>query len=326
MKFRCKNLLVTGGCGFIGSNFIKLILAKYSDLRVINLDKLTYAGSLENTSEFCSNQDYIFEKVDICNYNLVDNIFRKYSIDGVINFAAESHVDKSIENPDIFIQTNINGVYNLLNIAYKNWMISPFNKKQPYLDSRFHQISTDEVFGSISKGSFHENSPYKPNSPYSASKASADFLIRSFNKTYGLNTTISISSNNFGNNQNKEKFIPNILNCINSGKTVKIYGDGKNIRDWIHVEDNCKAIDLVFNKGKNGEKYNIGANNEWTNISLVKLIFKLAKKNPNLKFIEDRYGHDYRYSIDISKIKSDLGWSPDNNFKEKILNIIKKNS
>ena len=222
-KFRSKNLLVTGGAGFIGSNFIEYLLKKYKSVKVYNLDKLTYAGDLTNTRSFQNHKQYKFIKGDICDENLLQKLFKDYRIDGVINFAAESHVDNSIKNPDVFINTNINGVYYILQTAYKFWMKSPHFVKEGYEDARFHQISTDEVYGSIKKGSADENSKYFPNSPYSASKASADMLVRSYNKTYGLNTSISISSNNFGPNQNKEKFIPTILNCINLKKPIPIY-------------------------------------------------------------------------------------------------------
>ena len=225
-EFRSKNLLVTGGSGFIGSNFIKYLFEKYRDLKIFNLDKLSYAGSEENTVSFIGKKNYKFIHGDICNYKLVDEIFKKYSIDGVINFAAESHVDNSIKSPDIFVKTNINGTFNLLKCSYLNWMLSPGVFKKEFENARFHQVSTDEVYGSINEGSFTESSPYNPNSPYSSSKASADMIVRSFHITYGLNTTISISSNNFGDNQNKEKLIPKIFDCYNNGKTFPLYGNG----------------------------------------------------------------------------------------------------
>ena len=279
MKFRSKNLLVTGGAGFIGSNFINYLLKKYDSLKIYNLDLLTYAGNLENTNLFKENPNYFFIKGDISNEGLVQSLFDEYEIDGVINFAAESHVDNSIVNPEVFIKTNINGVFNLLNISYKNWMSSNFKLKNKFKHSRFHQISTDEVYGSIIDGSFSEKSQYRPNSPYSASKASADMLVRRFNKTFGLNTTISVCSNNYGKNQNKEKFIPTIINSLINGKSIPVYGDGLNVRDWINVKDHCEAIEKVFNNSSSGETYNVGANNEISNLELIdKIYFDLKKK------------------------------------------------
>ena len=326
MKFRCKNLLVTGGAGFIGSNFIEYLFDKYKDLNIYNLDLLTYAGNLNNTKNFSSNKKYKFIKGNICDDKLLNEIFIAYNIDGVINFAAESHVDNSIVNPDIFIETNIIGVHKLLDTCYKNWMSSNFKYYRRFKHSRFHQISTDEVYGSIEKGSFDENSIYNPNSPYSASKASADMIVRSYNKTFGLNTTISISSNNFGPNQNKEKFIPKIINSIKKGKKVTIYGDGKIVRDWIYVKDNCNAIDLIYNYSKNGMKYNIGGNNELSNLDVFKIIHDIIKDkykiSAKFEFVNDRFGHDFRYSLDLNKIKNDLNWSPKSNFLEILKKII----
>ena len=314
MKFRSKSLLVTGGAGFIGSNFINYLFNKYNNIKIVNLDLLTYAGNLDNLKSFKNHPKHKFVKGDICDKNLVENIFKEYQIDGVINFAAETHVDNSILNPDIFINTNINGVFNLINIAYKFWMESPFETKRKFQFARFHQISTDEVYGSIEKGSFTENCKYAPNSPYSASKASADMLVRSFNKTFGLNTTISIASNNYGINQNKEKFIPKIIHCIMNDLPIPVYGDGLNVRDWIHVEDHCELIDLIFNNSQSGEVFNVGSDNEMTNIELINNIYKLiTQKNdkPNIKFIKDRFGHDKRYSLNVNKLK--------NYFKKNIL-------
>ena len=322
MKFRCNNLLVTGGSGFIGSNFIEYIFNKYDNIKIINLDNLTYAGSIENTLAFKDNDNYTFIKGDICDNSLLKEIFNNYSIDGVINFAAESHVDNSIENPNIFVKTNIVGVLELMNTACEYWMDKNYVYKNKFSHSRFHQISTDEVYGSSAHGSFKENDNYRPNSPYSASKASADMLVRSFNKTYGLNTTISISSNNFGKNQNNEKFIPKILNSIISNSEIPVYGNGYNVRDWIFVEDNCNAIDLIFNYAKSGEKFNVGANNEIKNIDLIKIISSILSIEPKINFIKDRKGHDFRYSLDTSKIKDKLNWSPRNNFEVSLKNYI----
>ena len=309
MRFRSKNLLVTGGAGFIGSNFIKYILEKYKNVNVYNLDLLTYAGDLRNTDDFSDNNRYRFIKGDICDNELINKIFNQFLIDGIINFAAESHVDNSIENPDVFIQTNILGVYNLLNSAYKYWYDKPNNPKPKFKDARFHQISTDEVYGSIIKGSFDEKSAYNPNSPYSSSKASADHLVRSYHKTYGLNVTTTISSNNFGENQHSEKLIPKILESLKKSSSIKLYGNGLNERDWIYVKDNCKAIDLVFNNAESGEKYNVGSGQQISNIDLVDLLFKVKKMKTKIEFIEDRLGHDFRYSISCDKIKNNLNWS-----------------
>jgi len=330
MTFRSKSLLVTGGAGFIGSNFINYLFKRYNNLNVVNLDLLTYAGNIDNLKEIKDNPRYKFIHGDICDKNLVSKIFLDYQIDGVINFAAETHVDNSILNPDIFIQTNINGVFNLLNCAYNYWMNKPFEVKKDFESARFHQISTDEVYGSIDKGSFTEDSKYNPNSPYSASKASADMLIRSFNKTYGLNTTISISSNNFGPNQNKEKFIPKIIECLKNNKSIPLYGDGTNIRDWIYVEDNCSLIDIIFNRSREGEIYNIGGDNELTNLKLIETIYNIVNENNVQKytkaidFIDDRYGHDKRYSLNINKIKKDFNWITNSNFINNLKMTINK--
>ncbi len=323
MKFNSKNLLITGGAGFIGSNFISYLLNKYEDINIINLDLLTYAGSKENMKSFSDNSNYKFIKGDICDNELVNDIFINYEIDGVINFAAETHVDNSISNPDIFIKTNINGVFNLLNVAYKNWMNCPFDVKSKFKLARFHQISTDEIYGSILEGSFNEKSNYAPNSPYSASKASADMLVRSFNKTYGLNTTISISSNNFGPNQHKEKLIPKIVKCINDKIPIPIYGDGMNIRDWIFVDDHCIAIDTIFNKSSSGETYNLAGKNELTNIDLVRTIFQIMNNKTEIVFVKDRFGHDRRYSLEIEKVIKDFNWKVNNDFIISLTNYIK---
>ena len=309
MNIRSKNLLITGGAGFIGSNYINYILNKYDNINIYNLDCLTYAGNLNNTYKFNNDKRYHFVEGNICDTQKLESIFTDYKIDGVINFAAESHVDNSIINPKVFIDTNINGVYSLLSVCVKFWMKSPFNVRPFYANARFHQISTDEIYGSIEEGSYNENDKFSPNSPYSSSKASADMLVRSFNKTYGLNTTTTVSSNNFGLNQNKEKFIPKVINHIFFSKSIPVYGDGLNVRDWIHVIDNCRAIDLVFNESNNGKVYNVGAQNELTNLEIIDEIYRIFVsinkkfKNQKIKFIEDRYGHDRRYSLDISKLK-----------------------
>lgn len=321
MNFRANNLLVTGGAGFIGSNFIEYILDKYQKINIFNLDLLTYAGNLKNTTQFCDNPRYTFIQGNICDYNLLKQLFSENKIDGVINFAAESHVDNSILNPKKFINSNFNGVFNLLNVCFETWMNSPFDVKSEYSKARFHQISTDEVYGSIMKGSFNEESNYNPNSPYSATKASADLLIRSFNKTYGLNTTISLCSNNFGPNQHKEKLIPKVIDLIKNNQAVKLYGDGTNIRDWIYVKDHCTAIDKIFNYAKIGEKYNIGGGFEISNIDLVKYIYSLSRTEEKISFIDDRFGHDFRYSLNCSKIKNDFDWKTKLNLFEYLSDI-----
>ena len=330
-----KTVLVTGGAGFIGSNFVPYFLKKYPDYRLINLDLLTYAGNLENLKECEKNQNYKFIKGDICNRGLVEFIFKEYDVQGVVHFAAESHVDNSIKCPDVFIQTNINGTFTLIDVAYKYWMKSPFNYKEEYKDSRFHHISTDEVYGTLSLASnelFTEKTPYAPNSPYSASKASSDMIVRSYHETYGLNTVITNCSNNYGPKQHSEKFIPTIIKNALEKKPIPVYGDGKNTRDWLYVLDHCKGIDTVFHNGKNGETYNIGGRNEKTNLEIVNIVTTILDKEKPVAnfsykdlvaFVEDRAGHDRRYAIDASKIENDLGWRADENFDSGIVKTIK---
>ena len=330
-----KTVLVTGGAGFIGANFVPYFLKKYPDYRLINLDLLTYAGNLENLKECEKNQNYKFIKGDICNRGLVEFIFKEYDVQGVVHFAAESHVDNSIKCPDVFIQTNINGTFTLIDVAYKYWMKSPFNYKEEYKDSRFHHISTDEVYGTLSLDSnelFTEKTPYAPNSPYSASKASSDMIVRSYHETYGLNTVITNCSNNYGPKQHSEKFIPTIIKNALEKKPIPVYGDGKNTRDWLYVLDHCKGIDTVFHNGKNGETYNIGGRNEKTNLEIVNIVTTILDKEKPVAnfsykdlvaFVEDRAGHDRRYAIDASKIENDLGWRADENFDSGIVKTIK---
>lgn len=307
-----KNILVTGGAGFIGSNFINYILNKRDDYFIVNLDKLTYAGNLENLKEVESKKNYTFIKGDIVNAELINFVFEKYKIKYVINFAAESHVDRSISGSEIFFRTNVIGTNVLLEAAKR------FNVE------RFLQISTDEVYGSLgSTGLFSEKTPIAPNSPYSASKASSDMMTMAFNHTYGLPTVITRCSNNYGPLQFPEKLIPlMILNAIQN-KKLPVYGDGMNIRDWIYVIDHNKAVELVFEKGKIGEVYNIGASNELTNIEIVKVILKNLNKSEELiQFVKDRPGHDKRYAIDSSKIQNELKWKPEFNFESAIVNTI----
>jgi len=308
-----KTILVTGGLGFIGSNFINLYY-KHSnkDFGIVNLDKCTYASDIRNSKEFMNNRNYSFIKGDICNKELVEYIFEKYEIVDVINFAAESHVDNSIANPSIFIKSNVEGVVSLLEVCRKYW-------KSDYSKHRFLQISTDEVLGSMPLNSnykWKENDVLNPRSPYSASKASAEHLCMSYYSTYGLPVIITRSSNNFGPRQNKEKLIPKVISSLKEKYKIPVYGKGDNIRDWIYVDDNCKALNLVLQRGKVGNIYNIGANNEMTNLNLIKVMISLYCSLYNLKenqyrklisFVEDRLGHDLKYSICTDKIR-DLGW------------------
>ncbi len=329
-----KNILLTGTAGFIGSNFVPYFLDKYPQYNLINLDLLTYAGTLDNLKECEENSRYKFIKGDICNRELVEFIFSEYDISGVIHFAAESHVDNSIKNPGVFVQTNVNGTFTLIDVAYKYWMNKPFEYKEAYQDCRFHHISTDEVYGTLSEKPedlFTENTPYAPNSPYSASKASSDMLIRAYNETYGMNTVITNCSNNYGPKQHDEKLIPTIIRNALKGNPIPIYGDGKNIRDWLYVLDHCKGIDLVYHKGKSGETYNIGGRNERTNLQIVDTITtildkEVPKQNFSYKslitFVEDRVGHDRRYAIDASKLENELGWKADENFDSGIIKTI----
>ncbi|MGB5965719.1 MAG: dTDP-glucose 4,6-dehydratase, partial [Sulfurimonadaceae bacterium] len=261
-----KSILVTGCAGFIGSNFVPYFLEKYPDYFIVNLDLLTYAGDLANLKEIEENQNYKFIKGDICNRELVEFIFNEYDIRGVIHFAAESHVDNSIKNPGVFIETNVNGTFTLLDVAQKQWMDKPFTYKEAYKGCRFHHISTDEVYGTLNETDlFTEETPYAPNSPYSASKASSDMIVRSYQETYGMNTVITNCSNNYGPKQHDEKLIPTIIRKALAGESIPIYGDGKNIRDWLYVLDHCKGIDLVYHTGKEANVYNIGGRNERTN-------------------------------------------------------------
>jgi len=326
-----KSILVTGCAGFIGSNFVPYFLDKYSDYLVINLDLLTYAGDLANLTECETNSNYKFIKGDICNRDLVEFIFDEYDVQGVIHFAAESHVDNSIKNPGVFIETNVNGTFTLLDVAYKKWMEKPFTFRSGYEGCRFHHISTDEVYGTLNETDlFTEETPYAPNSPYSASKASSDMIVRSYQETYGMNTVITNCSNNYGPKQHDEKLIPTIIRKALAGESIPIYGDGKNIRDWLYVLDHCKGIDLVYHTGKEANVYNIGGRNERTNLQIVDAICTiLDEKVPTEKsykelitFVEDRAGHDRRYAIDATKLENDLGWKADENFDTGIVKTI----
>lgn len=318
-------ILVTGGAGFIGSNFIPFYLNRNAEARIVNLDKLTYAGNLKNLNEVEDHDRYRFVEGDICNVDLVNSIFEKEEIDAVIHFAAESHVDKSITGPDAFVRTNINGTFVLLEAARNHWLEAPNRPKKGFEAARFHHISTDEVFGSLGdEGYFTEKSPYAPNSPYSASKAAADFLVRSYYHTYGLNVVTSNCSNNYGPKQHNEKLIPTIIRKAIVGDEIPIYGDGKNIRDWLYVLDHCQGIEQVFKQGKAGETYAIGGDNEYNNLLIAEKICGILDEvhpkekgsyKEQISFVEDRLGHDRRYAIDAGKIKSQLGWTPRTDFE-----------
>ncbi len=319
-----KTILITGGAGFIGSHVLRTFVKKYSEYQIINLDKLTYAGNLENLKDVEKKSNYKFIKGDIVDENFINDIFKKYNIDGIIHLAAESHVDRSITNPLEFINTNIIGTVNLLNAARQFW--------GDYKGKRFFHISTDEVYGSLGEtGFFTESTNYDPKSPYSASKASSDHLVRAYYNTYNLPVVISNCSNNYGANQFPEKLIPLAINNIKNNKPIPIYGKGENIRDWLYVEDHANAIDLIFHKGKIGDTYNIGGNNEWTNIDLIRKLCEVMdnklgrEKGASAKlitFVKDRAGHDLRYAIDSSKIQSELNWSPTLQFEEGIVKTV----
>jgi len=381
-----KNILLTGTAGFIGSNFVPYFLEKYPEYKLINLDLLTYAGNLENLKECEANPNYKFIKGDICNRELVEFIFTEYDINGVIHFAAESHVDNSIKNPGVFIETNVNGTFTLLDVAQKYWMDGPFKYKARYLGlkgeakathpesalgcaplgaptlPRFHHISTDEVYGTLNATDlFTEETPYAPNSPYSASKASSDMIVRSYQETYGMNTVITNCSNNYGPKQHDEKLIPTIIRKALAGENIPIYGDGRNIRDWLYVLDHCKGIDLVYHTGKEANVYNIGGRNERTNLQIVDAICSILDEKVPLEngsaplgapsvqgeaqsgerhglafleathpksykvlitFVEDRAGHDRRYAIDATKLETQLKWKADENFDTGIIKTI----
>ena len=327
-----QTILITGGAGFIGSNFIPYFLENNSDCKVVNIDLLTYAGSLDNLIDVENHPNYTFIKGDICDRSLVEKLFKEYHVTQVIHFAAESHVDNSIENPDAFVKTNVFGTFNLLDVAKGYWMSAPRIFKNGFEDSRFHHISTDEVYGTLSDvGLFTEETSYAPNSPYSASKASSDFMVRSYYHTYGLNMVTTNCSNNYGPKQHDEKLIPTIIRKAILGEAIPIYGDGKNIRDWLYVLDHCKGIDLVFKNGVVGETYNIGGKNERNNLYIANTICEIlddirpkSKSYKNqISFVKDRPGHDFRYAIDASKLENELGWKADENFETGIIKTVK---
>jgi dTDP-glucose 4,6-dehydratase len=327
--FHPKNILVTGAAGFIGSNFVRKILECYANINIISYDKLTYAGNIDNLKYLPRKFQHTFVEGDICDSEAIEKTLRKYKIDTIVHFAAESHVDNSISNPGIFVQTNILGTYNLLEQARLYWQ-----DEQGWHNSqcRFHHISTDEVYGTLSQNApaFTETKAYEPNSPYAASKASSDHLVRAYFHTYGLPITISNCSNNYGPYQHPEKLIPMVIkNCIKY-RAIPVYGDGSNIRDWLYVNDHCDAIDCIIRKGQLGEVYNIGGNREISNLNLIKTICKLLDNyNPDyaphtnlITFVEDRKGHDWRYAIDNTKIRNELAWQPSQNFEQKLKQTI----
>ena len=324
-------VLITGGAGFIGSNFIPYYLEHNQEIKIVNLDKLTYAGNISNLDNIKNHHRYTFIKGDICNRHLIENLFKQYDFNAVIHFAAESHVDNSIAKPETFINTNILGTFNLIDVAKNQWMEAPNKTKKEHKKSRFHHISTDEVYGTLGdKGSFTEQTPYAPNSPYSASKASSDFIVRSYYRTYGMNVVTTNCSNNYGPKQHDEKLIPTIIRKALTGENIPIYRDGKNVRDWLYVEDHCKGINLVFSKGISGETYNIGGKNEQNNLHIATTICNLLDEllpkevsyNKQITFVKDRPGHDLRYAIDASKIENELGWKTSENFETGIRKTI----
>lgn len=320
-----KTIIITGGAGFIGSHVVRLFVNKYPDYKIINLDALTYAGNLENLKDIEEAPNYTFVKADITDAQHINEVFAQYQPDGIIHLAAESHVDRSITNPNAFIQTNVMGTANLLNAAREIW-------KDSFEGKRFYHVSTDEVYGSLGEtGFFLETTPYDPQSPYSASKAASDHLVRAYGNTYGLPFVLTNCSNNYGPNHFPEKLIPLFINNIRNNKSLPVYGDGKYTRDWLYVIDHARAIDTVFHNGKNGETYNIGGFNEWQNIELVKLLCekmdeKLGREPGTsaqlITYIKDRPGHDRRYAIDATKIKNELGWEPSVTFEEGLAKTI----
>lgn len=329
-----KKILVTGGAGFIGSNFIPYFLKEHPDYFIVNLDLLTYAGSLENLKEVEGHSHYQFVRGDICDRLLVEQLFNEHNFFGVIHFAAESHVDNSISGPEAFIQTNVFGTFTLLDVARKHWMIGPFEFKKDFENNRFLHISTDEVYGTLGKeGLFTERTPYAPNSPYSASKASSDMLVRSYFHTYGMNVITTNCSNNYGPKQHQEKLIPTIIRTALAGKPIPIYGDGLNVRDWLYVLDHGKGIGMAFHKGMFGETYNIGGRNELTNIQIVNSICEtLNAQKPRtngksyksqITFVKDRAGHDRRYAIDATKIERDLDWRARETFESGMMKTVR---
>jgi dTDP-glucose 4,6-dehydratase len=321
-----KNILITGGAGFIGSHLVRLFASKYPEKNIINLDNLTYAGNLENLRDVEKNSNYRFVKADICDYAQIKDILARYEVDGIIHLAAESHVDRSIADPFIFAKTNVIGTLTLLQAAKEQW-------KDNMSGKRFYHVSTDEVYGSLEHGGFFvETTPYDPKSPYSASKASSDHFVRAFHNTYKLPVVISNCSNNYGPYQFPEKLIPLFINNIRHNRPLPVYGKGENVRDWLFVEDHARAIDTIFHKGKDGDTYNVGGFNEWKNIDLIKLMIKVVDRHLGrpegtseqlISYVTDRAGHDLRYAIDSTKLKEELGWEPSLQFEEGLEKTVK---
>ena len=323
-------ILVTGGAGFIGSNYVTHLMP-LTDHQVFVLDSLTYASNLKNLSQALEYSNFCFIKGDICDAELIESLFSEHAFSRVVHFAAESHVDNSITGPAAFIHTNIVGTFNLIQSAYKTWMDGPNRLKKGFDNARFLHVSTDEVYGTLGdSGLFSEKTPYAPNSPYSASKASSDFIVRSYFHTYGMPVVTTNCSNNYGANQHKEKLIPTIIRKAISGESIPIYGEGKNVRDWIYVEDHCKGIEMVLEHGVLGETYNIGGKNERNNLYIANYICELldtlkpkeTSYKEQITFVKDRPGHDFRYAIDASKIEDELGWSAEENFESGILKTV----
>ena len=327
-----KSILVTGGAGFIGSNFIPYFAGKYPDYHIINFDKLTYAADLNHLKECADRPNYTFVQGDLVHEKEVADVFERYDIRGVIHFAAESHVDNSIKGPKAFVETNIVGTFHLLEAARRHWMTAPNQPKAGYETCRFHHISTDEVYGTLGEtGYFTEATAYAPNSPYSASKASSDFLVRAYHHTYGMNVTTSNCSNNYGPKQHAEKLIPTIIRKCLAEEAIPVYGDGKNVRDWLYVLDHCRAIDLIYHQGQTGETYNVGGHNEKNNLQIVDAICtylnqlrprKKGRYQDLITFVADRPGHDKRYAIDASKLENQLGWKANETFDTGITKTI----
>ncbi len=321
-----KTIFVTGGAGFIGSHVVRRLLQRYPDYQIVNIDVLTYAGNLENLKDIDNNPNYIFERADIADEKAINTLFDRYNPDGVIHLAAESHVDRSISDPFAFVRTNVFGTCNLLLAAKNHW-------NGNYEGKRFYHISTDEVYGALSKDDerFTESTRYQPHSPYSSSKAASDHFVRAFHDTYRMPTVISNCSNNYGSHQFPEKLIPLSINNIKNNRPIPIYGTGENVRDWLFVEDHAAAIDLIFHKGKDGETYNIGGNNEWTNIALIRQLCKImddklgrpqGTSEKLITFVTDRAGHDLRYAINSNKLQTELGWTPSVSFEDGLLKTV----